>query len=123
MTKAIIVCLIYALCNVTGTTLMKWNLKDRQLNSVSEWLQFFLNFQVILAFAIIFGSALILFKALSLGTFTFIIPAAVGINFIFTVIAGYYIFKDHLNVMSFLGFSLIISGIVLLSLNSTQYAK
>ncbi len=86
------VCFVYALCNVTGTTLMKWNLKDRALATFGDWMQFFMNFQVILAFAIIFGSALILFKALSLGAFSFIIPAAVGINFVFTVIAGYYIF-------------------------------
>jgi multidrug transporter EmrE-like cation transporter len=122
MIKAVVICFLYALFNVSGTTLIKWNLRGRVLTTFNEWLQFLLHFQVIAAFAIIFGSALILFKALSSGAFTFIIPVAVGINFILTVLAGYYIFKDQLNAVSFIGFSLIISGIVLLSINSPKYA-
>lgn len=122
MIKAVFICFLYALFNVSGTTLIKWNLRGRVLTTFNEWLQFLLHFQVIAAFAIIFGSALILFKALSSGAFTFIIPVAVGINFILTVLAGYYIFKDQLNAVSFIGFSLIISGIVLLSINSPKYA-
>lgn len=122
MIKAVFICFLYALCNVSGTTLIKWNLKGRTLGTMNDWVQFLLHVQVIIAFAIIFGSALILFKALSAGSFTFIIPVAVGINFILTVLAGYFIFKDQLNLFSFVGFSLIISGIILLSINSTQHA-
>ena len=122
MIKAVFICFLYALCNVAGTTLIKWNLKGRVLVTVNDWVQLLLNLQVILAFAIVFGSALILFKALSAGSFTFIIPVAVGINFILTVLSGYFIFRDQLNFYSFIGFSLIVSGIILLSVNSTQHA-
>jgi multidrug transporter EmrE-like cation transporter len=37
--------------------------------------------------------------------------------------AGYYIFKDQLNLASFIGFSLIISGIILLSINNAHHAQ
>jgi multidrug transporter EmrE-like cation transporter len=123
MIKAIIFCFFYALLNVSGAALIKWKLKGRVLNELSDWIKFLFDIQVIGAFALIFCSALILFKALSAGNFTFIIPVSAGINFILTVIAGYYIFKDHINMASFIGFTLIISGIIILSINTAHYAK
>ena len=108
--------------NVSGAAIIKWKLKGRVLNSFSDWLQFLLNLQVIGAFVIIFVSALVMFKALSAANFTFVIPVSAGINFILTIVAGYYIFKDHLNLASFIGFALIISGIILLSINNAHNA-
>jgi multidrug transporter EmrE-like cation transporter len=121
--KAIVFCFFYALLNVSGAALIKWKLKGRALNAFGDWIQFLLNIQVIGAFALIFVSALVLFKALSAGNFTFIIPVSAGINFVLTVIAGYYIFKDQLNMASFIGFGLIISGIILLSINNAHHAQ
>jgi multidrug transporter EmrE-like cation transporter len=121
--KAITFCFFYALLNVSGAALIKWKLKGRILSTFNDWLQFLLNPQVIGAFALIFVSALVLFKALSAGNFTFIIPVSAGINFVLTVIAGYYIFRDQLNTVSFVGFGLIISGIILLSINNAQHAQ
>jgi multidrug transporter EmrE-like cation transporter len=120
--KSLFFCFFYALLNVSGAAIIKWKLKGRALSEFNHWVKLLLDVQVIGAFALIFVSALVLFKALSNGNFTFIIPVSAGINFILTVIAGYYIFRDHLNVVSFVGFTLIVSGIVLLSINSTQHA-
>ncbi len=122
MTKAVLYCALYALLNVSGAAIIKWNLKGKVLTSVNHWLNLLLNLQVICAFALIFVSMLVIFKALSSANFTFVIPVSAGINFILTIIAGYYIFKDQLSLASFIGFTLIISGIILLSVNSTQHA-
>jgi multidrug transporter EmrE-like cation transporter len=122
MVQASILCLFYALLNVTGAAIIKWHLKGKVLTSIGEWVNLFLNLQVIGAFALIFVSMLVIFKALSSADFTFVIPVSAGINFILTVIAGYYIFKDNLNFVSFIGFTLIISGIILLSINSAKHA-
>ena len=109
--------------NVAGAAIIKWNLKGKVLNALSDWIQFLLNIQVIGAFVVVFASALVMFKALSTANFTFVIPVSAGINFILTIVAGYYIFKDQLNLASFLGFSLIISGIILLSINNAHHAQ
>ncbi len=122
MIKAIFFCSLYALLNVSGAAIIKWKLKGRVLSSFNDWFQFLLNVQVIGAFVIIFISALVMFKALSTANFTFVIPVSAGINFVLTIIAGYYIFKDQLNMASFIGFALIISGIILLSINNAQHA-
>ena len=122
-TAAVLYCFLYALMNVSGAAIIKWKLKGRALSSFNEWFQFLLNVQVIGAFVVIFASALVMFKALSSANFTFVIPVSAGINFILTVIAGYYIFRDQLSVASFVGFTLIISGIILLSLNNAQHAQ
>ncbi|MGZ5219047.1 MAG: hypothetical protein ACXWWD_01050 [Chitinophagaceae bacterium] len=122
MIKAILYCFLYALLNVSGAAIIKWNLKGRVLNAFSDWLQFLLNIQVIGAFVVIFASALVMFKALSAANFTFVIPVSAGINFILTIIAGYYIFKDQMSLASFIGFALIISGIILLSINNVHHA-
>lgn len=122
MMKAVLYCALYALLNVSGAAIIKWNLKGKTLSNINQWLSVLFNIQVIGAFALIFVSMLVIFKALSSANFTFVIPVSAGINFILTVIAGYYIFRDQLNMMSFIGFALIISGIVLLSLNNSQHA-
>lgn len=124
MIKPILFCFLYALFNVSGAALIKWKLKGRVLNEFRDWIGFLFEIQVILAFVVIFVSALVFFKALSFGGFSFIVPVATGINFALTIVAGYFIFKDNLNMISLLGFSLIISGIIVLSLNnSTQHAQ
>lgn len=122
MIKAVLYCALYALLNVSGAAIIKWNLKGRVLSTLNDWISLLLNIQIIGAFALIFVSMLVIFKALSVANFTFVIPVSAGINFVLTVVAGYFIFKDHLTVISFIGFALIISGILLLSLNSTQHA-
>ena len=118
MITAIIFCFLYAVLNVSGAAIIKWKLKGRVLTEFSHLLNLLLDFHVILAFGLIFVSALMFFKALSLGQFTLIVPVATGINFALTVIAGYLLFKDQINLVSFIGFACIISGIILLSLNN-----
>jgi multidrug transporter EmrE-like cation transporter len=122
MTKAVFFCLLYAMLNVAGAAIIKLKLKGRVLTSFNDWINFLFTAQVICAFVLIFVSALVMFKALSAANFTFVIPISAGINFILTIIVGYYLFKDSLNMASFVGFGLIISGIILLSLNNAQHA-
>ncbi|MDP9040717.1 MAG: hypothetical protein M3N30_01970 [Bacteroidota bacterium] len=98
-------------------------MKGRTLNDFSQWINFLLNFQIIGAFSLIFISALVMFKALSTADFTFVIPVSAGINFVLTIIAGYYIFKDKINAVSYIGFTLILSGIILLSINNVRHAQ
>ena len=64
-----------------------------------------------------------MFKALSFAEFTFIIPIATGINFLITILVGYFLFSEKVNYISFIGFSLILSGIIVLSLNNISNAK
>jgi multidrug transporter EmrE-like cation transporter len=123
MTKAVAYCFLYAVLNVSGAAIIKWKLKGKVLNEFNHWVNLLLDIQVVGAFALIFISALVIFKALSSANFTFVIPVSAGINFVLTLIAGYFIFKDKLNFISFIGFALILSGILLLSLNSTQHAQ
>jgi multidrug transporter EmrE-like cation transporter len=121
--KAVIFCFFYAVLNVSGAAIIKWNLKGKVLNEFSQWMNFLLNIQVIAAFSLIFISALVMFKALSSADFTFVIPVSAGINFVLTLIAGYFIFKDKINSVSYIGFTLILSGIILLSINNVRHAQ
>jgi multidrug transporter EmrE-like cation transporter len=123
MVKALVLCFLYAVLNVSGAAIIKWKLKGKQLDHWNDWFSFLFQVPVLTAFTIIFASALVLFKALSSGQFSFIVPVAVGINFILTVVLGYLLFKDPVNLISLLGFTLILSGIILLSTNTVQYVK
>ncbi len=122
MIKAVLFCFIYAVLNVSGAAIIKWNLKGKVLNDFSNWVNFLLNIQVIGAFSLIFISALVMFKALSSADFTFVIPVSAGINFVLTIITGFFIFKDKINIISYVGFTLILSGIILLSINNVRNA-
>ncbi len=123
MIRTISLCCLYALLNVTGAAIIKWKVKNKQLVVFSDWLNFLLSYQVIIAFIIIFLSALVLFKVLSTSEFSFVIPVVNGINFIFTLLIGYLYFKDHLNGISIVGFLLILTGITILALNNTNHAQ
>lgn len=121
MTRTFIYIMLYAAFNVSGAALIKWQLKGRSLETVGEWLKLILNITFIAAFGLIVLSALAFFKALSTNSFSIIIPIATGINFILTIVVGYYLFQDKLSLLSFIGFILIISGIILLSLNNKAH--
>jgi multidrug transporter EmrE-like cation transporter len=122
MIKAILYCFIYAILNVSGAAVIKLKLKGLVLEGFKDWIGFLMSIQVIVAFTLIFTSALVMFKALSSADFSFTIPIATGINFILTIILGYYLFKDHINFLSFVGFTLILGGIIILSLNYSHHA-
>ncbi len=123
MIKSIIYCFLYAILNVSGAAILKLKLKGLVLGSFKDWIGFLMSIQVIIAFILIFSSALVMFKALSSASFSFTIPVATGINFALTIIAGYFIFKDQFNIMSLIGFGFILSGIIILSLSTFQDAK
>ena len=117
MIKTIIYCTLYAILNVSGAAIIKFNLRGQVLENIRDYVGFLLNIQVIFAFILAFGSALVMFKVLSITAFTITGPIATGINFALTIIVGYFFFKDQLNLLSFIGFGLILAGIILLSMN------
>ena len=88
MTEAIGYCFLYAMLNVSGAAIIKWKLKGKVLTSIAQWMNFLLDIQVIGAFVLVFISALVIFKALSVGKFTFVVPVSTGINFVLTIIVG-----------------------------------
>lgn len=118
MIKTIAYLLLYAALNVSGAALIKWELRGRTLDTLGEWLKFMLNLPFIAAFLLIVFSALAFFKALSINNFSLVIPISTGINFILTIALGHYLFQDKLSMLSFIGFILIISGILVLGLNN-----
>jgi|SRR5690606_4060209 len=118
MIKTIAYVLLYAALNVSGAALIKWELRGRSLDTLGEWLKFMINLPFIAAFLLIVFSALAFFKALSTNSFSMVIPISTGINFILTIVLGHYLFQDKLSMLSFVGFVLIISGILVLGLNN-----
>ncbi|MEO6669105.1 MAG: hypothetical protein ABIN36_06495 [Ferruginibacter sp.] len=121
--STIFFCTLYAILNVAGAALIKSILRDKKLSSFNEWISFLLDYKVIIAFGLIFISALVMFKALGSANFSVVVPIATGINFCLTIVAGYFIFKDNINFMSVLGFLLILCGIVIISLSNHQHAS
>jgi len=106
---------LYAVLNTAGAGIIKNELKDQSLNTVSDFLFFLFRLKVILAFSIILLSALMMFKALSLGKFSLISPIATGINFSLTIAIGYFFFQDKLTFLHFIGLFCIFAGIFIIS--------
>lgn len=110
--------LLYAILNVSGAAIIKSEIKlIGNLSSIDDYLKLIIKWRVILGFIIIFASALILFKALSIFDFSKIIPLSIGINFLLTAILGVFIFDEIINFYSSVGMLIIIIGIVVLTLN------
>ena len=108
-------CAGYALFNVAGAALIKTELPHHHFVTALDYLRFLLTGRVIAGFSIILLSALIMFKALSLGQFSYVIPIATGINFALTVLVGVWLFHDRLTLTSWLGLLMILGGIMVMS--------
>jgi multidrug transporter EmrE-like cation transporter len=113
---SIFYCFLYGLLNVSGATLVKHELTTNPLTSLKDLLPFLLKVKVIAAFFIAFVSALVLFKALSINRFTLVFPVANGINFAFSILVGYFFFKDRLSFLHGVGLLLLFSGILILGI-------
>ena len=108
----------YAFCNVVGAALIKSEINSKlSLNSISDYFNLLFNLKVIVGFVVVFGSALILFKGLSLFDFSKIIPLSIGINFILTSILGVVIFKEIITIYGVVGMGIILLGIIILNFN------
>jgi len=104
--------------NVAGSSLIKYNLSGNKLSSFVDYVNLLLKPGVLLGFVSIFLSALVMFKALSVGKFSVIGPLATGINFMFTIAVGVMFFNDKLSFQAYVGLVLILVGITLISIKA-----
>src|SRR6476620_1968520 len=116
MVKTIFYILLSSCFSASGTAFIKGQLKNKNLDSLNEWSDFLFNMPFVIGSTLVVFSAVTLFKALSTNNFSLVIPIATGVNFVFTIVIGYYFFHDKLSIASFIGFILILSGILILSL-------
>ena len=111
------VCFLYAVLNVTGAALIKYQIRQHSLDKISDYIGFIVTLRVLGGFCIIFASALVMFKALSIGKFSYVIPITTVTNYVLTVFLGHFIFGDRLSLFSLAGLSLILVGIIVMSFN------
>jgi len=109
-------CLLYAVLNVSGVSIIKSEISTHNLVSWRDYLTFLFNYKVITAFLIIFVSAVVIIKALSLERFSYVVPIAHGMNFSITVLVGYILFGDRLSIGSYVGLILVIAGILIMGI-------
>lgn len=107
--------ILYAAINVSGAALIKSDLKNQSLSGISDYVSFLLRWRVIAGFALVFLSAIILIKALSMAKISLVNPMATGINFGFTLIVGYFLFHERITVSHYVGLALILAGILIIS--------
>ncbi|MCC6600114.1 MAG: hypothetical protein IT223_05520 [Crocinitomicaceae bacterium] len=105
----------YASMSVLGATLIKSRVTGYGLHQPSDYLRFLFEPRVISGMFVIFLSALVLFKALSVGDFNFVIPLSAAINFILTALIGTLVFNEKAGWTTIGGIALILGGIILLN--------
>lgn len=117
MSSVIFFSILYALCNVAGAVIIKFKLQSVQIINIKDFISFILDPKILLAMLFIFISMFFSMKALSIAKFSSAIPMMTGINFIFTLSVGYFLFKDTLAISGYIGVILIITGIYLLGIS------
>ena len=115
MNKIIILSVLYAVCNVMGAAIIKSKLLNNKIIGFQDFIIFLFDPKIFIALIFIFVSMFFSIKALSLSSFSRMIPIMTGINFIITVLVGVLFFKDKLLASSYIGFVFILFGIFLLS--------
>ncbi len=115
ITSIITLCALSCCFQVAGTSLIKYVINVNPINSVKDYLPFLLHVKVILALTFVFVAALIMFKALSFGSLSLVTPIFTAINFIFTIIAGKYLFNEPMSFAKISGLVIIMVGVFLVA--------
>ncbi len=105
---------LYAVFNVAGAAIIKSKLLDRKIGGFSDFIVFLIDPKIFLAILFIFVSMFFSIKALSLSSFSSVIPLMTAVNFVITVTVGALLFKDQLVLSGYVGIVLIIMGVFLL---------
>ncbi len=106
---------LYAIFNVIGAAIIKNKLHTIKITEFQDFFSFLVDVRIVLALFFIFISMFFSIKALSLSSFSSVIPLMTAINFIITVIVGVIFFKDHLVMSSYLGIFFIMLGVIFIS--------
>lgn len=105
---------LYALCNVTGAAVIKSQLLVSKVVTVKDFFVFFLDIKIMLGMLCILVSMYFSIRALALGNFSSVVPVLTGVNFLITIVIGYFFFKENITLVGYVGVLFIIIGIYLL---------
>ena len=111
----LLLCVVYAILNASGTALIKSTATEYNLINLSSYINILLDIRIVAGIALNFSSMLIIIKALSMERFTYVFPVAIGINFVVTIIIGYVVFGERLDIDMLSGILLILLGIFIMS--------
>ncbi len=89
-------------------------------NSLSIALKNGINFKIgyvtALGFLLYIGSFLLWQKLLATYDLSYIVPITTGIVQVIIIIFGYFIFKENISLVNFIGIALVIIGVILISI-------
>ena len=113
--KIILFSTLYAMFNVLGAAIIKNKLLSHKILKFSDFVVFLMEAKILVAIFFIFISMFFSIKALSISSFSSVIPLMTGINFIITLMVGALFFKDQLGFPGYVGIFMILLGIILIS--------
>jgi multidrug transporter EmrE-like cation transporter len=111
----ILLCFASSCFQIAGTSFIKIAINQSPIVSVKDYLPFLLQPKVIMALSFVFIAALIMFKALSFGSLSLVTPIFTAINFLFTIIAGKFLFDESMGLAKISGLIIIVIGVVLVA--------
>lgn len=111
----VFLCFLSSCFQIMGTSIIKYVINQNPIDSVKDYLPFLLQIKVILALCFVFVAALIMFKALSFGSLSVVTPVFTAINFLFTILAGKFLFNDSMGLIKIFGLLLILIGVVMVA--------
>lgn len=109
--------IIYIMCTTGGITFMKLGGDSLKLG-LKDGLSFSMGWKTFIGFLLYLISFLLWQKLIVKYDLSIMVPIVTGIVQVFILIVGYTIFKESFNVMSIVGASLIIAGIVVMTISS-----
>lgn len=115
----VFLCFVSSCFQIAGTSFIKIAINETPIVSVKDYIPFLLQLKVIMALAFVFVAALIMFKALSFGSLSLVTPIFTAINFVFTIIAGKFLFEESMSLAKISGLLIILLGVILVA-NSEQ---
>ena len=113
--KVILFSTLYAIFNVLGAAIIKNKLLSHKILKFSDFIVFLLEPKIFVAIFFIFISMFFSIKALSISSFSSVIPIMTGVNFMITMLVGYLFFKDQLGILGYIGVFIILVGVIMVS--------
>ncbi len=112
--------IIYMVLSVLGLILMKVGSNTGTLSIVDSTLNFSINLISLLGFISYILSFFLFTNIIVKFNLSFIMPLTVGIIQILTLLSGYLIFNENINLNGILGILLVISGIIIMNIKGSN---
>lgn len=119
MKKSILV-IIYIILTIVGVILMKLGGNTGEISFISSEIEFSINLISLFGFVSYIASFLLFTNIVVKFNLSYIMPITSGLIQVFTLISGFFVFKENITIKGIVGALIVILGIIIMNIKNKE---